>query len=240
MTRMNQIPSVRDSNSYVPALIPFWDLCNHCSGELSTDYDPELGRSCCFAFRDFQPGQEFCIYYGARSNSQFFLHNGFVYEDNTEDSVQLILGVSSSDRLRLLRLQLLKLAGVQGGRLWTVYHRHRLEDCLQSQLVAFCRVHVMDQETVEWWLDHGDSASALNSPSHPVEPLVSVDCERAAWRFLHTRLSLLLKAYSDGGAPNGGRGNYSARAELVRRLCRTECRVLEHVQNLVADRLLQM
>ena len=35
MTRMNNIPSEEDPTAPVPALIPFWDLCNHSNGRVS-------------------------------------------------------------------------------------------------------------------------------------------------------------------------------------------------------------
>ncbi len=34
MTRQNQIPSSR-SDAAITALIPLWDMCNHCNGQVS-------------------------------------------------------------------------------------------------------------------------------------------------------------------------------------------------------------
>ena len=32
--------------------------------------------------RDFKTGEQIFIYYGPRTNSDFFVHSGFVYPDN--------------------------------------------------------------------------------------------------------------------------------------------------------------
>ena len=39
MTRMNNIPSEEEPGAAVPALIPYWDLCNHSNGRVSDPTD---------------------------------------------------------------------------------------------------------------------------------------------------------------------------------------------------------
>ncbi|KAI5634177.1 rubisco LSMT substrate-binding domain-containing protein [Phthorimaea operculella] len=44
-----------------------------------TDFNKELSRGECYALRDFKSGEQIFIFYGARSNADLFLHNGYVY-----------------------------------------------------------------------------------------------------------------------------------------------------------------
>ena len=57
---------------------------------------------------DLEPDQQVFIYYGDRTNSDFFLHNGFVYGDNKNDGYLLKLGVGTNDLLRDKKLLVLK------------------------------------------------------------------------------------------------------------------------------------
>ena len=75
--------------------------------QLSTDFNPELDCTECKACRDFQSGEQIFIFYGARTNSELFVHNGFVYPDNEHDGLRLRLGVSRDDPLQAERMKLL-------------------------------------------------------------------------------------------------------------------------------------
>ncbi|RXG53413.1 Hexosaminidase D [Armadillidium vulgare] len=97
MTRLNRIPAP-DSIGQL-GLIPGWDMANHEHGVFSTDFDETKDSITCFAHRNFACSEQFCIYYGQRSNAEFFLHSGFVYKDNPSDTYALKLGVSKSDPL---------------------------------------------------------------------------------------------------------------------------------------------
>lgn len=48
----------------------------HLYFQISTDYNPDLQRSECLALKDFKPGEQFFIFYGPRTNADFFIHNG--------------------------------------------------------------------------------------------------------------------------------------------------------------------
>ncbi|CAG2177740.1 unnamed protein product, partial [Oppiella nova] len=98
MTRQNAIPS-SDGQSMTTALIPLWDMSNHKHGKLTTDYDLSADSGICRAMTDFNTGEQIFIYYGSRSNGEFFVHNGFVYNDNCDDFVPLRLGISRNDPL---------------------------------------------------------------------------------------------------------------------------------------------
>lgn len=64
-------------------------------------------RSECVAWRNFSAGEQVFIFYGARSNADLLVHNGFVYPENIHDSYRLWLGVAKSDPLYSLRTKLL-------------------------------------------------------------------------------------------------------------------------------------
>ena len=61
-------------------------------------------------------GQEFRIFYGPRSNSDFFINQGFVFPDNSHNTVRIRLGLSSAEEehTKKLRLELFQRAGVPG------------------------------------------------------------------------------------------------------------------------------
>lgn len=61
-------------------------------------------------------GQEFRIFYGPRTNSEFFINQGFVFMDNSQDAVRIRLGLSSAEdeHKKKARLALFQRAGVQG------------------------------------------------------------------------------------------------------------------------------
>lgn len=108
MTRQNLIPS-EDGSRMIHALIPMWDMCNHENGRVSphhhhprrirnserslissfsfqitTDFNATSDCCECYALRDFKEGEQIFISYGPRTNSDFFVHSGFVYVDNKQ------------------------------------------------------------------------------------------------------------------------------------------------------------
>ncbi|XP_043189061.1 actin-histidine N-methyltransferase-like [Amphibalanus amphitrite] len=188
MTRMNNIPSEEDPGTAVPALIPYWDLCNHSNGRVSTDYCHDPPSSICFAFRDFAPGEQFHIFYGVRPNAEFLLHNGFVDADNEHDAVAVRLGVSRGDPLHEPRARLLERLGVPASGL---FYLHREGSPIDGSLFTFLRVFNMDAETLEHWL-RVDNVGDLGSEQCDGLP---AGLQLAAWRFLHTRVTLLLRLY---------------------------------------------
>lgn len=91
MTRQNSIPrlvsmSSGDENEDgegsgtqpTPALIPLWDLANHTEGVVTTSFNPDTNRIEGAALMDCDKGDQIFIYYGARNNTNFLVHNGSV------------------------------------------------------------------------------------------------------------------------------------------------------------------
>lgn len=92
MSRQNEIPSKPTLPSPTLALIPLWDLCNHCSGHISTYFNVESSTCDCYAQQDFKANEEFQIFYGGRTNLELLLQQGFVYPQNEFDSYHIKLG----------------------------------------------------------------------------------------------------------------------------------------------------
>lgn len=186
MSRQNMIPS-EDESRLISALIPFWDMCNHENGKISTDFNVELNRSECYALREFKAEEQVFIFYGMRTNAEFFIHSGFVYPCNMYDTVSVKLGISKSDPLFNARGQILSKLGIpmQG-----TFYLENAEEPITPKLLAFLRVFVMDSELVKVYCDWEDVLSLLNhSDSLPLET------ESRMWSFLATRLRLILCAY---------------------------------------------
>lgn len=91
-TRQNKVPLKGDDGSHDLALIPLWDMCNHTEGEITTGYDPITRQCVCYAAHPVAAGEEICIYYGPRPNSELLLHSGFVYAGNQRDFLKIKLG----------------------------------------------------------------------------------------------------------------------------------------------------
>lgn len=64
---------------------------------MSTDYDTVKDCLVFYSMNDVKPGDEIYNYYGDRTNAEFFLHNGFVFDDHTNDSVRVKIGISKAD-----------------------------------------------------------------------------------------------------------------------------------------------
>jgi len=186
MTRQNLVPSLNEGEASINALIPFWDLANHDSGQLSTDYDDEDQALVCLAQRSFSEGEQFTIFYGVRANCDLLIHNGFVFLDNQSDCLTIKLGVAKTDALASLRLNVLEKVGVQSQK----FHLMRTAEPLDGKLVAFLRVLQMDQQTMQELIekDMDECVKLLDlEERYPVDAKVM--------QYMITRAALLLKAY---------------------------------------------
>ncbi|KAB0796778.1 hypothetical protein PPYR_10839 [Photinus pyralis] len=186
MTRQNAFLST-DESKCVTSLIPLWDMCNHMNGHISTNYNPQLKRSECFAMKNFKAGEQLFIFYGARSNAELFTHNGFVYENNEHDGYQLKLGISKVDPLKEQRVQLLEKLSLANQNEYVIKSS---EPQIGTDLLAFLRVFNMDKEQLQYWLEHS-TPNNLKSP----ECAFDTAFETKYWGFLFTRLKLILASY---------------------------------------------
>lgn len=73
----------------IPALIPFIDLANHehsTNKSASVFLDCQSGNVHLQIKQNLSISKEIFIHYGARSNSKFLLHNGFVPKNTNPDN----------------------------------------------------------------------------------------------------------------------------------------------------------
>lgn len=191
MTRQNKIPGINGQKSML-ALIPLWDMCNHCNGHITTDYDDEKDTTVSYALKDFPEGEQVYIFYGPRRNSDFLLHNGFVYPRNENDKMTLKLGVSKNDPLYSLRAELLTRLNLLSSR---IFQLHAGQEPVDTDIICFLRIFSMNEEELRERLT-GDNASALTKQLRDYEIYVNKENELKAWSFLETRIMLLQKAYT--------------------------------------------
>ncbi|XP_013139903.1 PREDICTED: histone-lysine N-methyltransferase setd3 [Papilio polytes] len=194
MTRQNNIQL---ADGTMTAFIPLWDMCNHEQGKITTEYSEERDRSECFALRNFKAGEQIFIYYGARPNCDLFLHNGFVYPDNPNDSLSLALGISSGDAARSTRLALLSKLGLSH---LTYFQLYRGEAPVSAELLAFIRIFNMNQEELSKWSNAGVPGE-LVSWDEGSSAAVGGELERRAHGYLLTRCKLIRAAYKDTETP---------------------------------------
>ncbi|XP_063976691.1 actin-histidine N-methyltransferase [Diachasmimorpha longicaudata] len=187
MTRQNIIPS-RNSGEMIHALIPMWDMCNHEAGVITTDFNINSDMCECYVKREFKHGEQIFINYGPRTNSDFFVHSGFVYPNNTNDGFKLRLGISKSDPLFDDRMKLLKKLEFSTTNISFILSNSG--EPVSDELLAFLRVFSMRKFELEHWLD-----------SPKVLDLKHRDCaldtvvETNVRKFLLTRLKLLMANY---------------------------------------------
>lgn len=102
----------------------------------------ETKSSECKAMRDFKKDEQIFIFYGQRTNLEFFVHNGFVYEDNSHDAYQINLGLSQSDALFKKRAELLEEIELKTSETFMIsLEEQPIPDCM----LAFCRIFSMNE-----------------------------------------------------------------------------------------------
>ncbi|KAL0120162.1 hypothetical protein PUN28_008072 [Cardiocondyla obscurior] len=186
MTRQNLVPSP-DGSRMIHALIPMWDMCNHENGRITTDFNATSDRCECYALRDFKKGEQVFISYGPRTNSDFFVHSGFVCMDNEQDGFKLRLGISKADSLQKERIELLgKLDLPSVGEFLLKPGTEPISDTL----LAFLRVFSMRKAELTHWL-RSDRVFDLKHVDCALETVV----EENVRKFLLTRLQLLIANY---------------------------------------------
>ncbi|XP_076359658.1 actin-histidine N-methyltransferase-like isoform X2 [Tachypleus tridentatus] len=186
MTRQNSVPTP-DGASRIQALIPLWDMCNHVNGIVSTDFNVEKNQLECFAMKNVNAGEQVCIFYGVRSNAEFFIHNGFVCLENPHDSIVLKLGMSKSDPLFTQKSQLCKQLGLP---VTGKFHLHAGHEPVEKRLLAYLRVQVIKDDDILKINEEQNFDWLLNEDIQSTDHLT-----QDALVFLKTRITLLLRAY---------------------------------------------
>ncbi|XP_062569991.1 actin-histidine N-methyltransferase-like [Saccostrea cucullata] len=234
MTRQNQIPTP-DGGKITFALIPMWDMCNHCNGTITTDYNLDKDCSECFALRNFKAKEQVFIFYGARSNAELLIHNGFVYPENELDRVAVRLGISKGDPLYEQKNELLKKLGLAVLR---NFYIHSGMIPVDPQLMAFLRVFCMSEENLKE-LNSKELTEEDAEKIGDIDVPVSAENEEKVWAFLETRTALLLRAYDTASEEDEEllqkkEMNIHERLAVQLRMC--EKRILKAAQVYAGDR----
>ncbi|CAM8978757.1 unnamed protein product [Rhodiola kirilowii] len=106
-----RLPSLNDK----VALVPWADMFNHsCEVQTFLDYDESSQGVVFTTDRQYQPGEQVFITYGKKSNGNLLLSYGFVPRTGTNpnDSVELSLSVSKSDKCYSQKLEVLRKYGL--------------------------------------------------------------------------------------------------------------------------------
>nr|XP_006819296.1 PREDICTED: histone-lysine N-methyltransferase setd3-like [Saccoglossus kowalevskii] len=189
MTRQNHIPAC-DGTHRTTSLVPLWDMCNHCNGVITTGFDVDTNSLYCLALKDFQISDQIFIFYGARNNAEMLTHDGFVYLPNSHDNTSIKIGISKNDPLFALKAELLTMLHISTSR---TFHIFCTEIPIPPMLVAFLKIIVMGEDELKERLrSENDLNPALLLD---IDHVASIENEIKMWRFLDTRLDLLLKIY---------------------------------------------
>lgn len=187
MTRQNAVPLTdtagveeEDGTDAMTAMVPLWDMCNHSDGKIFTDYDISANMLRCYAMRDFEKGQEVTIFYGRRTNAEFFIHNGFVFPENQHDSVDIKLGISKQDPLYSVKAKLCDDHELTPSGIFALVPRERP---VCDDLSTFLRILVMK-----------DASQAASFTDEHIM-VATDDNARQALNFLVVRIQLLLRAF---------------------------------------------
>ncbi|XP_029051453.2 actin-histidine N-methyltransferase isoform X1 [Osmia bicornis bicornis] len=177
MTRQNLIPS-EDGSRMIHSLIPMWDMCNHENGTITTDFNLTSDCCECYALKEFKKGDQIFISYGVRTNSDFFVHSGFVYMDNKQDAIKLWIGpllMTSTEPCLREREQLLRKLHL------TVMSEFLVNSGVEpipGSMLAYLRLFRMRKPELMHWLK-SDRVNDLKQPDCPLDTAINDKVKKA-------------------------------------------------------------
>ncbi|XP_055386662.1 actin-histidine N-methyltransferase [Condylostylus longicornis] len=194
MTRQNFIPEFsgknideNSANAVIPALIPLWDMANHRDGEVTSSYNLDHERLESNALFDFNVGEQIFIYYGNRSNADLLIHNGFIYPDNSADSVSIRLGLGNHDELYKEKTKLLDKLDIANNCELKVLPAPKY---ISPHLLGFVRVFHMNKDQLDHWVNSERTTDLLH-----IDCALETSLESKTWQFLQNRLEILLRVF---------------------------------------------
>jgi len=199
-------------------------MCNHNIGKYSTDFDLNADSAVCYAMKSFNLNEEINIFYGKRSNGEFFIHNGFVCVDNEDDFVPLKLGISKSDPLFAEKSSLCTKLGLPPCGVFKLFEKSgKTHD---NKLLAFLRVFHMTKEQLDIFSGDTDTMSDLMDAEKPFD-----DLDGKVNTFLAVRSSLLIRGYDGYDGHDQKHENHN---ETIYLLLKCERKILESHMEKVA------
>jgi len=237
ITRQNVVPSPVDRTQDILCLVPLWDLCNHNeNGIISTDYNMEQKQFICYASIDYTAGEEFKIFYGHRSSTDYFIHGGFVPSSHTDDFYCLELGIGVKDLNYASKKQILARVGM---------------NCQNSFVLQPERI--LQAKTLFMFIDifQADKARLDEIYSLLEEEDESLGCPtEKSWEFLATRFSLLKRSTENSLAnllktlfmekANNEKSIITNRVQMILQLLKNEQKLLELLAYCCNDHLTQL
>lgn len=190
MSRQNKIPSKKHNEEPLLALIPLWDMANHNTGRILTDFDVDTRSCVCYSMSKYSPGEEFRIFYGERGNSDLLLNQGFAYKGNPYDIVKIPIGLSRGEEevTRKMRMSLLDRIKLKVPGQFPV--RSGLTP-FSPELIGFTRVFTASLELLKEWMELKDDKELQKTLTS--DKLEYRDIK--ALEFLQNRCLLLLHPY---------------------------------------------
>ncbi|KAF7233186.1 hypothetical protein EG68_04838 [Paragonimus skrjabini miyazakii] len=187
MSRNNLIPK-GDKDAKQMCMIPIWDMINHKTGRVTTDFNPESGELIFYAMESTKPGDQIFMDYGARTSAEFLLFSGFVPAHNPHNHVRVTFGISNADPLGSKRRRILELIGLE---IPLVCH---ITDKTISlvDVLAFARIFVMNEEELDSLLS---SDQSVHDDLRSFGPGLKRTVDHKATDFLVKRFQLLIMAY---------------------------------------------
>uniref|UniRef100_A0A182NCG2 protein-histidine N-methyltransferase n=1 Tax=Anopheles dirus TaxID=7168 RepID=A0A182NCG2_9DIPT len=166
MTRQNKVPvnlAEFDGMDFTLALIPFWDMANHAYPDVKGHEDRCVAETCynagseqleCTLTREIDAtfaGVPIFIVYGARTDAEFLVHNGFVCPQNPYTSVQRRFTLVPAIPLYKERSHLLELLGMPntGAFSFGLNVLSRLPEPISPELISLARVSAMNETELE-------------------------------------------------------------------------------------------
>lgn len=206
--------------------------------------------------RDFKKDEQIFIFYGARTNLEFFIHNGFVYEDNRYDGYQITLGLSQSDHLWDRRNEIFELLEIRSTETFLIDLQERP---IPDKMLAFCRIFSMGESEfiryksfmfsmsltkkkkikipgdLEKWINSGKCNQLLEK-----ECALETELNKKTWSFLQMRFKLLLSSFKTTPSEDEALckdPNLSDNMKLAVKMRRAERKILLYNLKYVEDRL---
>lgn len=109
---------------------------------MTTDFNTVKNCLVFYSMRDVKAGDEIFNCYGDRSNSDFFLHNGFVYDNHIYDSIKVKIGISKADPTFALKDALCKKIELETYGDYQINHK---SVPLNGKILAIVRIFLMDK-----------------------------------------------------------------------------------------------